>query len=139
LIKDRHTGFLESLVTIIKDTSYSSRFRHAAGLVYKGRFLSIGVNQNKSHPFHAKFSHHSQAIFLHAETDAIKNLIKKYDDPDSLLKRSTLYIARVKYYEDRGKSMWGLSKPCIGCVKAILTFEIPMVVYSLDGDGYNVL
>ena len=60
--------------------------RHAAAVVYKNQIVSYGVNQRKSHPFHSRFSEHDDAIFLHAETDAIKNALRQIseDELDSI-------------------------------------------------------
>ena len=56
--------------------------RLASAIVFKNQVVSYGVNQNKSHPFHSRFSDHDDAIFLHAETDAIKNALKRIEEED---------------------------------------------------------
>ena len=114
------------------------RTRFAAGIVHKNEMVSIGVNQLKSHPFQAKFSKHEESIFLHAETCAIKNALRVLDLDD--LKKSTLYICRVKKSDRKTKSfVWGISKPCAGCMKAIIQYEIKNVVYTCDGGEYQKL
>jgi len=113
--------------------------RHAAAIVYKNQIISYGVNQKKSHPFHSRFSEHDDAIFLHAETDAIKNALRQISEDD--MEKATLYVCRVKYDSNGpGKKLtWGNSKPCIGCQRAIANFGIKDVIYSNDGDGNHSL
>jgi deoxycytidylate deaminase len=113
--------------------------RVAAALVYKNDILSIGMNKNKSHPFQKKYSSHPDAIYLHAETDAIYNAIK---DGYSLktISDSELVICRMKW-EDGSKQVFtqGLAKPCLGCQRAIVTFDIKAVHYTLEERGYQTL
>ena len=66
--------------------------RHAAAIVYKNQIVAYGVNQNKSHPFHSRFSEHDDAIFLHAETDAIKNALRRISENE--LEKASLYVCR---------------------------------------------
>ena len=85
-------------------------------------------------------SESDDAIYLHAETDAIKNALKRI--PESELEKASLYVCRVKYDSNgRGKKItWGLAKPCIGCQRAIATFGIRDVIYSNEGIGsYSLL
>jgi len=45
----------------------------------------------KSHPFQKRWAPHPEAIYTHAEIDAIRNALKRDED----LTRCTLYIARL--------------------------------------------
>ena len=67
--------------------------------------------------------------------DAIKNAINKIDLEK--FSNSILYICRVKIYKK--KFVFGLAKPCDGCMKAISTFNIKKVYYTLDNGGYDLL
>ena len=112
--------------------------RLAAALVYKNEIISLGVNQKKSHPFQVKFCRHEEAIFLHSETDAIKNALKRYSL--ETVSRSSLYICRVKREPDNNKNMiWGLAKPCSGCQRAISAFNISTVYYTDDDSRISCL
>jgi cytidine deaminase len=113
--------------------------RVAAALVYKNDILSIGVNKKKSHPFQKKYSTHPDAIYLHAETDAIYNAIK---DGHSLktIADSELVICRMKWGDGSKQAFTqGLARPCPGCYKAIVTFDIKAVHYTLEENGYETL
>ena len=113
--------------------------RVAAALVYKNDILSIGVNKKKSHPFQKKYSAHPDAIYLHAETDAIYNAIK---DGHSLktIADSELVICRMKWGDGSKQAFTqGLARPCPGCYKAIVTFDIKAVHYTLEENGYETL
>ena len=112
----------------------SSGARLAAAIVYKNRIISIGINQKRSHPFHAKYSVNEDAIYLPAETDTIRGALRYLSEKQ--LSKSTLYVCRIKHKNGPGSPIiWGLSKPCIGCQRAIATFDIKNVVYSEEGKG----
>ena len=133
-----HLKVLNTLEKIADDLDLDinrTRARHAAAIVYKNQIVSYGVNQRKSHPFHSQFSDHESAIFLHAETDAIKNALKRINEYE--LEKSTLYVCRVKYTDNtpNKKLTWGLSKPCHSCFRAIATFGIKSVIYTGDDRG----
>jgi len=115
-----------------------AKVRLAAGLVYKNDIIAIGTNRNKSHPFQKKYASNSEAIFLHAETDAIYNAIKKYNV--DVLSKSTMYVCRIKWKDEKKNQLiFGLAKPCVGCQRAIATFNIKHVCYSLDEEGIDYL
>jgi len=100
-----------------------------ASCIVKGtKIISFGQNQQKSHPLQSKFSKNPEAIYLHAEIDAIKNALKEIDS--SLLEKSTLYVARTK--KDGSE---GISKPCKGCRRAIEAFGISRVVYTTEEEN----
>ena len=113
--------------------------RLASAIAFKNHIVSYGVNQNKSHPFHSQFSEHDDAIFLHAETDAIKNSLRRVSEKE--LEKASLYVCRVKYTDNTPyrSLVWGLAKPCLGCQRAIATFGIENVIYSGDGYGNYIL
>lgn len=140
----KYLGFLEKIAEAIPAAAHNRRgrvlrTRIAACIVYKNEIVSVGINQLKSHPFQAKFSRHADAIFLHAETDAIKNALKHISVSD--LSKSSLYICRVKYDEQTTKKiqMRGMCKPCEGCQRAIATFNIKKVVYTCDDGSHKYL
>ena len=67
--------------------------RIAACLVHRNEIVSFGINQMKTHPFQAQFGKNKDSIFLHAETDCIKNALREIDVDE--LSRCTLYIWRI--------------------------------------------
>lgn len=133
--KSRHSRYINILSKIAIAVEPVAQARIAAAIVYKNEIVSIGVNQRKTHPFQAKYSKNEDSIFLHAETDAIKNALKHISLDE--LSSSVLYICRVKI--ENGKFVFGLSKPCCGCMRAISNFGINKVYYSLEEKGYTVL
>lgn len=96
----------------------------------KKNILAMGKNQYKTHPFQKRFGKNNDCIYLHAETDAIKNALKtmKVDN----LEDCDLYVMRLKQASKTGPTITGLSKPCIGCMRAIVTFGIHKVYYTED-------
>jgi deoxycytidylate deaminase len=89
------------------------------------------MNQNKTHPFQKKYGIGSNplAICLHAEVDAIKNALKII----SLAELSTcdLYVCRMKR-SDFGAWVHGIARPCSGYQRAIITFGLQKIYYTLD-------
>ena len=92
----------------------------------------------KSHPFQAKYAKNEMAIFLHAEVHAIKNALREVKVDE--LSKCDIYITRVKR-KQAGDSqfIWGLSKPCPGCARAIAEFGIRRTIYTCDDGTYEVM
>jgi deoxycytidylate deaminase len=97
-------------------------------ITYKNTVVSVGFNKMKSHPFQKKFGKNSEAIFLHSEIDAIKNGLRHIDQDD--FKKCELYSLRVKRESRNGPFVTGISMPCDGCMRAIVTFGIKKVFYT---------
>ncbi|MEK9894879.1 MAG: deaminase [Burkholderiaceae bacterium] len=108
-----------------------SRFKLAAGVVYKNSLIATGTNSYKTHPMMLEWRKNEHAVFIHAEIDAIKNALKLVSVED--LKKCSMYIVRVKrpsqYSDD-----WihGLAKPCAGCARALAAFNFKEVKYTYD-------
>lgn len=130
----RYITMLARMATTVEPVAAA---RLAAALVYKNEVIAFGICQSKTHPFQAKFGKNQKAIYLHAETDCIKNALKEYDQ--RTVASSTLYVARVKYFDpSKRRFIFGMAKPCMGCARAIMTFGISKVFYSTE-TGYEVL
>mgnify|MGYP003325769852 FL=1 len=99
--------------------------RLSACIIHRGDIVSIGINQKKTHPFQAQYAKNDEAIYLHAEVDAIKNALKILSVED--LKKSILVVCRLK-----ADSSFGLARPCIGCMRAIVNFNIKNTYYTTD-------
>lgn len=136
----KHTKYLNLLSKIAADIQNPVRpnARMASCIVYKNDVIAFGINEMKSHPFQAKFGKNSEAVFLHAETSAIKNALKYVSV--ELLEKCTLYVCRIKHYDfNKNKLVFGTAKPCCGCLRCINTFNLKKVVYSLDDQTYSFL
>ena len=136
--KFRHTKYMNILTKMAVAVEPVAQARIAAAIVIKNDIISFGINQKKTHPFQAMFGKNSDCIYLHAEIDAIKNALRIITVDE--LSRSTLYVCRVKYdCDQKSNFIFGLSKPCSGCSRAIANFDIKNVYYSLDIEGYQKL
>lgn len=134
MMTKRHEDILSNLATIAAGIKPVGKMRLAAALAYRGKIVSIGTNERKTHPLAAKYAKNPMANYLHAEVSAIKNALRTHDLDD--IRRSTLYVCRVKHPSPADKSwVWGLSCPCEGCTQAIIDFDISRVVYSDEGIG----
>lgn len=103
-----------------------------AAMLTLGKQKFFGFNSMKSHPFQVRFAKNNDAIFLHAEIDAIKNAVRQLDDIESL-KHACLYVARVKKASKNGPYIFGDSKPCKGCQRCIAEFGIKKLFYVHNG------
>jgi tRNA(Arg) A34 adenosine deaminase TadA len=120
------------LMTMAETVEPVGDARIASAIVLKNDVISFGINKRKSHPFQKKYGKNEDAIYLHAEIDAIKNALRHIEQEE--LSRASLYVARVK----RSKSQFvqGLAKPCAkGCCKAIAAFGIKNVYYTTNTQG----
>lgn len=133
----RHRKFLDTLTLEASNLSPVKASRVAACIVYKGRIVSVGVNSKRSDPFQKRFAKNEHAIYLHAEIAAIKTAFRHLSLDE--LKKSTLYVCRVVFDNDDRTPTWALSKPCEGCRRAIVEFQIPQVVYTTDDGGYEIV
>jgi tRNA(Arg) A34 adenosine deaminase TadA len=110
----------------------------AAAIVYKNKIVSVGVNYMKSSPLQAKYATNKDlSIYLHAEISAIKNALRQIDVED--FKKVSLYVCRVKYDILTNSIVYGLAKPCSGCMRAIFEFDIKKVYYTLETEGWDQL
>lgn len=133
--RDRH--YINLCFTAARDLDRVGGARIVALLVYKNN-IAWGQNQSKSHPFQAQYGKNTEAIYLHAEVDAIKNMLR-HMDPDEM-RRCTLYVARAKWDGGDKKNMiYGEAKPCSGCQSAITAFQIKKVVYTTDNGDLAIL
>lgn len=117
----------------IDNYGVKDRFKLTSIITYKRDIISIGNNILRTHPLQKQFAKNSEAIYLHAEINAISNALNHIDKSD--LKKCTLYIHRVKRNDsNKLKAEWvdGLACPCSGCKAAIISFEIPRIIYSTN-------
>lgn len=128
--------YFEVLRVVAEDIEPVRNAQLAAMIVYKGRIISVGYNQKKSHPMAAKFSKNPDAIFLHAEVDAVIKALKKISEAE--LKRATLIVARVKT-DEKGKVVFGIAKPCPGCTKCIENYGIKTVIYTENSTPNEII
>jgi tRNA(Arg) A34 adenosine deaminase TadA len=111
------------LKELAKDVEPVSRVRLVAAVLYKNKIISIGKNQYKTHPAMIKFGKNSEAVYLHAEVDAINKASRVLNEKQ--FKKASLYVVRVK----KDGSL-GLAKPCTGCQKCIDHYNINSVEYT---------
>jgi deoxycytidylate deaminase len=124
--------YIRLLRTIAEDVAPVGKARLAAAVLYKSKIIAIGVNQYKTHPFAVEYSKHPEAMFLHAETDAIFKARKKLTDVE--LKKSTLIVVRVKSSNQHNETVFGLAKPCTGCTQCITDHGIRTVIYTENSE-----
>ena len=138
LYNDRHSKIFNILSKIAFNVDPVGSARIATAITFRNTIIAVGTNKKKTHPFQAQYGKNKESIYLHGEIDVIKNALKFISQDE--LSRASLYICRIKYYDETKKSLeFGLAKPCAGCERAIATFGIKKVFYSLEKEGYQVL
>jgi tRNA(Arg) A34 adenosine deaminase TadA len=110
----------------IANIGIRNRIKLAAGVVYKNRLVAVGVNSYKSHPLMTKYGKNPEAIYLHAEVDAIKNALRVLSLQE--LEKSDILVVRVK--KDGHDYKTCLAKPCEGCARAIEAFNLRNLYYT---------
>lgn len=122
---------IQVLSKVAEDIIPVSNARISSAIVYKGEIISIGCNKKKSDPMQYKFSRNCDKIFLHAEIDSIKKALR-YITIDQLTK-SSIYVCRMRWENTSRKRMvFGLAKPCIFCMRAIVNFDIKKIYYTTN-------
>jgi deoxycytidylate deaminase len=135
-MKEKHV--IKVLSKVAESLEPMSGVRVSAALVYRNEIISIGTNKRKSHPFQKKYATNEEAIFLHAETDAIYNALRRHNT--DIVAKAKLYVCRMKWSNDQKEThIQGLAKPCPGCQRAIANFNIKHVCYTLDDTGLEYL
>lgn len=138
MLSKKQEKIIDNLRILANDTPGCARARMVAAIVYKNQVISYGFNERKTHPFVRPFQKNDEAIYLHAETAAIKNALKRLSVEQ--LSRCDLYIVRSKtVYKGKNKfdQIFGMAKPCSGCQKCIQSFGLRKVFYSTDAQDFE--
>lgn len=123
--------YLDLLINWLRDhDEFVGNQRVAACVVFKNTVV-FGHNKDKTSPFQEFYNPENYDVSTHAETDAIKNAIRRI--PPKKMHKATIYVVRVK----KDGSI-GMAKPCLkGCSQAIEAHNIGRVVYTTE-NGYSV-
>lgn len=132
MLTNKQKKIVDNLFMLASDHEATANAKIVAALVYKNQIISYGFNRRKTHPFIIPYQKNEDAIYLHAETDAIKNALKRIS-VDQLTK-CDLFIIRSKQKSSikKGGICFGMAKPCDGCTKCIATFGLRNVYYSTN-------
>lgn len=127
----RDLRHIETLRQFARPLAPVKTARIAAALVYKNRVVGVGYCQKKSHPLQSRFGKNPEAIYLHAEVDAIRNALNSVGP--EVISKCTMYVVRQRRPNSITRE-WqdALAKPCSGCQGAIAAFDIPRVVYTTN-------
>lgn len=135
MLTNKQQKITNTLFALARDHNGASRARLVAAVVYKNKIISFGFNSKKTHPFVIPYQKNDDAIYLHAETDAVKNALKHISVEQ--LSKCDLYVVRVKFADrNRRIPQLGMAKPCKGCSQCINTFGLRNVIYSTDEQSY---
>jgi tRNA(Arg) A34 adenosine deaminase TadA len=132
-VSDKHKHYIGILSLLAEDVTPVGGQRIAACIVFKNKIVSFGTNNKRSDPFAVKYQKNPHAIYLHAETSAIKRSLK-FLTPKQL-RKSTLYICRVSNKD----GSWALAAPCLGCRRAIIEYGIKNIVFTVGPEQYDKL
>lgn len=131
MLENANLRVIEMLARLaIENPGTRTRYKMAAGIVYRRHLVATGVNSYKTHPLMASPGYNSDQIYMHAEVDAIRNALRIISQDQ--LAKSSIYVVRVKQQHEGGKYVFGLAKPCEGCARMIASFGIENVWWSQD-------
>lgn len=129
---------LMKLFNLAKDVKVASisKVKMVSAIYVKNELVSLGQAQDRTHPFAAKYCRtpiavdgcydkNNAAIVFHAETHAIHNALRTYPDLKNM--NATIYVARAKKNKSHGDYIWGSSRPCEGCNRAIRDYNLNVV------------
>lgn len=133
-MKKRDYKAIELLEKIARDVPAVKSARIASSIYINNRLISIGTNQNKTCPFQAKYVRNSKCgSLIHSEINCLKNALRRINVDD--LSHATMYICRMKYLnssESCDKMEWGMSRPCSGCMGALIGFGLKRIVFTTN-------
>ena len=131
-IEQNRINILNSLGKIARDVSFFPNVRIVAALYKRNKLISLGCNQNKTHPMQLEFNRwdNPHKIYLHAEIDAIR----KAKSLGENIEGCDIYVARIL----RNNSL-ALAKPCKGCFKCIKDHGITNIFYSIKDYEYGTI
>lgn len=117
-------------------TSKHPKARVGAVLVDRGDVVSVGVNGNKSHPLQQKYNRlrfrdddvSAMGHLMHAEIEALVKGREYFTHH-----HAAIYVYRIMKNGDKG-----MSRPCPGCIQALLDFGVKRMYYTTtDGIVYE--
>lgn len=130
-IEQPNAKIVEMLARLaIENPGTRTRYKMAAGIVYRRHLVATGVNSYKTHPLMASPGYHREQIYMHAEVDAIRNALRLVSQDQ--LAKAAIYIVRVKQNREEGGYTFGLARPCRGCTRMIASFGIDSAWWSED-------
>ncbi len=130
MFSKKQQKIINLLGKIAEDIQEPLLSQHAAAIIIGNEIVGLGVNSKKSDPFAAKYGRNKYCIYQHAETSAIKNAIRRIGLQNLLDSRATLYVVRRKFDWDSKMMIFGNSKPCEGCARAIELHGIKKVIWT---------
>jgi tRNA(Arg) A34 adenosine deaminase TadA len=123
---EKYANIITKLTNLAKTNSRVGRCRVVAAIVKRNKIFVIGCNSYEGGALSSRFKKDYLAVYEHAEIAAIKSFLKKYPKRD--ISKYSLVIVRVKLNK-KGEWIWGSSKPCRGCQKAIKYFKMKRVFF----------
>ena len=122
--------FMQKTFAAACDCEKTHTVRICATLVYKNTIICTKSNIKKSHPFQKRHSTNDEAIFLHAENNAIVSVLRMGFDIEKL-RYCQLYVARAALFDKKNFSQADV-KPCEGCQSSIALYRIRDVFYTTN-------
>lgn len=129
MIPNRITKKMDLLFDLAQEIQGAAGTRVAAMILYGHETIGIGVNSMRSCPMQMRLGNNPKAMFQHAEVAALKSA--RYQVSTEALERSKILVCRVKQNFD-GDFIFGLAKPCLSCMQAIVEYQLSDVYYTTD-------
>lgn len=120
---------------IAQDMQPVGQARVVSCVVYKGKIVSVGLSQYKTHPFQNEYKKNEHAVYLHAEVDAINKAKKRLTQNE--LKKASIFVCRARS-DVKGNWSYGIAKPCSGCNKCIEDHGLKNIYYTNNTTDMNI-
>jgi deoxycytidylate deaminase len=102
------------------------RCRHFTFILSKKKILTIGFNNQKTHPFNLKYN------FVNRKNDPINDLVGTHSELNALIKLGTDEVSGLTLVNTRvnRNGEIDLSMPCSGCQSFLKTLDFKKIFYS---------
>lgn len=128
---------LEEVAESLIDWNDPIRCRHFSFILYKKRIVSIGINNQKTHPLNLK----NRKISVRTGEDFSdqKHICSEFSAIFKLKKMTNINTKKctlVNLRYDRNKKL-ALARPCMSCISLLKYHEFKTIVYTNNNGVYE--
>lgn len=128
---------LEEIAESLIDWSESIRCRHFSFILYKKRIVSIGINNQKTHPLNLK--NRKISIRTGEDFSEQKHICSEFNAIVKLKRMTNINTKKctlVNLRYDRNKKL-ALARPCMSCISLLKYHEFKNIVYTNNNGVYE--
>ena len=128
---------LEEIAESLIDWSEPIRCRHFSFILYKKRIVSIGINNQKTHPLNLK--NRKISIRTGEDFSEQKHICSEFNAIVKLKRMTNINTKKctlVNLRYDRNKKL-ALARPCMSCISLLKYHEFKNIVYTNNNGVYE--